>query len=89
MKDIYSLPPAEQPERFRALFEYLDQQYMELVANYHLMVVPWSNQTVIDRFNRTRCVQGFFKNLDNSPDQFAGISQREAFKYWQIEQGEE
>lgn len=58
MKDIYSLPPPEQAERFRALFEYLDRQYMELVANYHVMVIPWSNDPVINRFNQTDRVQG-------------------------------
>jgi hypothetical protein len=38
MEDIYSLPPSEQAERFRALFKYLDQQYINLVAFYHLLV---------------------------------------------------
>jgi hypothetical protein len=59
VEDIYSLPPPEQAERFRALFEYLERQYMELVANYHMMVIPWSNQSVIDRINQSRRVQGF------------------------------
>jgi len=59
MEDIYSLRPPEQAERFRALFEYLDQQYMDLVADYHLLVPPWSLQTLIDRFNRTDRLAGF------------------------------
>jgi hypothetical protein len=59
MEDIYSLPVREQSLRFRALFEYLERQYMDLVANYHLMVVPWSNQSVIDRFKETSRAQGF------------------------------
>jgi hypothetical protein len=54
MQDIYSLPPSEQAERFRALFKYLDQQYMDLVAFYHLLVLPWRNQPLIDRLNGTR-----------------------------------
>jgi hypothetical protein len=59
MEDIYSLPPREQAERLRALFKYLDQQYMDLVAFYHLLVPTWSLQTLIDRFNGTRRVSGF------------------------------
>lgn len=59
MQDIYSLPPSEQAERFRALFKYLDQQYMDLVAFYHLLVLPWRNQPLIDRLNGTRRLAGF------------------------------
>jgi hypothetical protein len=58
MEDIHSPPVPEQAERFRALFEYLDRQYMELVANYHLMVVPWSDDSVIAHFNITSRAQG-------------------------------
>ena len=43
----------EQAERFRALFNYLDQQYMHLVATYHLLGPPWTDQTLIDRFDET------------------------------------
>ena len=56
---IFSLPPVEQAERFRALFNYLDLQYRQLVAIYHLLVPPWTDQTLIDRFNQTSNQQGF------------------------------
>jgi AbiU2 len=59
VKEIYSLPLGEQAERFRALFQHLDQQYMELVATYHLLVPAWSLQTLIDRFKGTERVSGF------------------------------
>lgn len=59
MQDIYLLTPTEQAERFRALFKYLERQYMDLVSNYHLMVIPWARQPIIDRFNRTARLQGF------------------------------
>ena len=59
MKDIFSLPPLEQAERFRALFNYLDLQYRQLVATYHLLVPPWTDQMLIDRFNQTSSQQGF------------------------------
>jgi|SRR5271165_854646 len=58
MKEIRLLPAAEQAEHFRALFEYLDQQYMDLIENYHLMVPPWTDQTLIDRYNRTNRARG-------------------------------
>jgi len=48
MEDIYSLPPSEQAKWFRALFKYLDQQHMDLVALYHLLVPPWRRQTLVD-----------------------------------------
>jgi hypothetical protein len=59
VQKIYELPPTEQAERFRALFEYLDRQHMDLVSNYHLMVIPWTRQPVIDRFNKTARGPGF------------------------------
>jgi AbiU2 len=59
MENIFSLPPSEQAERFRALFEYLDEQYMLLVQNFHMLVPPWTNQTLIDRFNKTERARGF------------------------------
>jgi hypothetical protein len=59
VENIYSLPPSEQAERFRALFKYLDQQYMDLVAFYHLLAPPWQLQTLIDRFNGTVRLSGF------------------------------
>jgi hypothetical protein len=59
MQDISLLPAAEQAERFRALFEYLDHQYMRLVQTYHMTVPPWTVQTVIDQFNRTERARGF------------------------------
>jgi len=59
VQEIYLLPPTEQAERFRALFRYLDRQYMDLVSNYHLMVIPWAHQPLIDRFNKTARVPGF------------------------------
>jgi AbiU2 len=59
MENIYSLPPAEQAERCRALFKYLDRQYMKLVATYCMLVPSWTLQTLIDRFNETSRVAGF------------------------------
>ena len=59
MKSIFSLQPVEQAERFRALFNYLDLQYRRLAAIYHLLVPPWTDQTLIDRFNQTSTQQGF------------------------------
>jgi hypothetical protein len=59
VQDIFSLPGPEQAERFRGLFKYLDEQYMLLVQTYHLLVPPWTAQTVIDRFNRTERAHGF------------------------------
>jgi len=59
MQDIFSLPATEQAVRFRALFTYLDEQYMRLVQTYHMLVPPWTAQTVIDRFNKTERARGF------------------------------
>ena len=59
MQDIFSLPATEQAVRFRALFKYLDEQYMRLVQTYHMLVPPWTVQTVIDRFNKTERARGF------------------------------
>jgi len=59
MKNIFSLQPVEQAERFRALFNYLDLQYRQLVAIYHLLVPPWTDQTLIDHFNQTSIQQSF------------------------------
>jgi len=59
VENIFSLPPSEQAERFRALFEYLDEQYMRLVQYYQMLVHPWANQTLIARFNKTERARGF------------------------------
>jgi hypothetical protein len=58
MKEIRLLPAAEQAEHFRALFKYLEEQYMDLVENYHLMILPWAHQTLIDRCNKTNRAHG-------------------------------
>jgi len=59
VENIFSLPPPEQAERFRALFKYLDEQYMLLIQTYHMLVPPWTVQTVIERFNKTERARGF------------------------------
>src|SRR5260370_38043822 len=59
METIFSLPPPEQAERFRALFKYLDGQYMHLVETYHMAVLPWARQTLIARFKKTTRARGF------------------------------
>jgi AbiU2 len=59
MKDIFPLQPVQQVERFRALFNYLDLQYRQLVVVYKLLVPPWSEQALIDHFTQTSSQQAF------------------------------
>ena len=59
MQNIFSLPALQQAERFRALFEFLDEQYMLLVQKYHLLAPPWTNQSLIGRFSSTERARGF------------------------------
>src|SRR6516162_10126671 len=59
--------------------QYKPVQLPSLLEVYQLIeeVIPIITESVFH-------LAGLFKNLDNSPDQWTEISQREASKYWKI-----